>query len=137
MEMCPLPASRGTPAGTQVGKEPHKKLVWDVSSGAAQPREETQVMLLRNMMAFRNSGAAKRRVRKAKCTSGFLIPHLNLLFSALRELGRLLSGKTIHGTDNTLQLCPPFKRNQVFICSVKLSLLTDHKDIEQKSIFNT
>lgn len=66
MEMCPLPASRGTPAGTQVGKEPHKKLVWDVSSDAAQPREETQVMLLRNMMAFRNSGTAKRRVRKAK-----------------------------------------------------------------------
>lgn len=43
----------------------------------------------------------------------------------------------MHDTDYTLQLCPPFKRNQMFIPREKLSVLADHKDIEQKNIFNT
>lgn len=107
MEMCPLPASPGTPAGTQVQKELHTKLFWGFSSDAAQPTEQTQVMVLRNMMAFWHSGTAKQRVREAKCISGVLVPHLNLLFAMLRELGSFLSSKTIHDTDNTLQFSLP------------------------------
>lgn len=52
-----------------------------------------------------------------------LIPRLNRLFAALRDLGSFQSGKTTHYSDNTLQLFPPFKRNRVFIPSVKLSVL--------------